>query len=108
VTIKDVSSVITQSMGVVASDADIKALAIPDMVKEAAHFWLELCSQHCRFMIVVSPSAENLLGKRDEGTNPLLVLEPRIERYGDAQGEQLEVVEVLRNCGGEETLLDTR
>jgi hypothetical protein len=77
------------------------------MVNEAAHFWLGLCAQPCRFVITVPPSAENLLAWKGEYSNQVLVVEPKIERYGTAQGEQLEHVEVLRNCEGKIEQLDS-
>jgi hypothetical protein len=97
--IEAVTDEIARSLEAVMLSTHIKTDAIREIVKGVAQFWMDLCSQRCRFMVVMPPSAKNLLGQVGERKTQQLIVQPKIERQGNSQGEQLDnVKEVLKGC----------
>jgi hypothetical protein len=100
--IKDTANRIESLISKVTSDfnSDI----IKNMVELAADLWLEIGTQRCRILITIPlETAENLLeGKRKESASVELIVKPKIVRFGNAAGEDLnKPPKIVANCDGE-------
>lgn len=78
---------------------------LSELVDKAANLWLEVGQQRCRMFLLMSKSGEE--PKRSlksslnrDGTLNLVVM-PELQRLGNAQGDQLDRVELVAGCKGQ-------
>jgi hypothetical protein len=79
---------------VVANTANLQKF-IKDIAHQATRLWLDLGIQRCRILIIVPSESRGTSGKSDRTGSRELVVQPEIQRFGNAQGENLETQEVV-------------
>jgi hypothetical protein len=73
------------------------------MTMRTARTWLEFGLQRYRVMVQMQGDKIELVGKSVERLHnrPALVLAPRLERFGNAKGEDLDIKEIIGELEGE-------
>lgn len=75
--------------------------AIQSLVSQAAKFWLDVGSQHYRVLVVMPSSTGNPLQEAKPGYGQIrLIINPKLQRIGNAVGEALDKVETVGKWDG--------
>jgi hypothetical protein len=94
----------SQELGNVATISDSEKQRMAQLVKKAARLWLEVGQQRCRMSLVMSDSGEDPVRSRrtavDRDGSLGLVVVPELRRRGNAQGERLNIDELVMDCKG--------
>ncbi|KAG4432842.1 hypothetical protein IFR05_011681 [Cadophora sp. M221] len=75
-----------------------------EFLTAAVHMWIVLCTHRCRIRMILLGSTESDPEKKSKLAQEREDLEftvtPRLQRHGNAKGEQLEEVSVVSGCNG--------
>ena len=76
--------------------ADTRSLqrGIKEIVLQATKLWLDLGVQRCRIVIVIPQASRGANSSRQIRLCQDLVLQPEVQRKGNAKGENLDMPEV--------------
>jgi len=75
-----------------------------EFLTEAVRMWIVLCTHRCRIRMILLGSKESDPEKKSrlaqERNDLKFTVTPRLQRHGNAKGEQLEGVSVVSGCDG--------
>jgi hypothetical protein len=112
--LKDATNKISQELERVSSVSPGEKQRISDLVTKAAKLWLEVGQQRCRMFLLMSDSKEHPEPKisrmeaLDHNGKLGLVVAPEVRRMGNAQGEQLDEIELVTECKGKFSVFSSR
>ena len=86
---------ITRDLNRVVANTNNLQKFIKDIAHQATKLWLDLGVQRCRILIIIPPESRGTSGKLDRAGSRELIVQPEIQRIGNAQGENLDTQEVV-------------
>ena len=78
--------------------------AAEGIIIKAAKMWLEFGIQRCRILVIVQgsnlKSAKEMI-QRARGAPLELVVVPKLKRFGNSKGQDIQIEEIVASCDGE-------
>jgi hypothetical protein len=95
---------ISRELGKVSSFSKTDKERLSEVVHRAANLWLEVGQQRCRMFLVMSQADEkpkrSAQSSLDRNGTMNLVVMPELKRMGNAQGGQLDMIDIVAGCKG--------
>ena len=95
--LSDISKEISDAVDGIATLDDVQMDAVNSIVRSAAKFWIETCSQRYRIVMVMPDDATDVLNLSRAPMTMKLLVQPGLNRMGNARGEELTKEETVSN-----------
>jgi hypothetical protein len=89
--VEDILRALSRVMSTSANQQNV----VKDIVRQAAKLWLDIGIQRCRILIVVPQGSRGASRRQDGQRTREFIVQPEVQRFGNAQGEGLDTQEVV-------------